>query len=205
MTSLTSPHCCTMVRKIPTARHIISTSIVPFPFLKLYSISVVTTGWLEYMRPHQKPYSAMQGTRKMNLVQVLFDRASYSLLGGTHKDSSHMRTKYTLYFLQTFQWVSCNVWAADQSCWKCKFWTNNQVYFSDVTVTVMLSSSQNKQGTITTQHTASYHCQIFTVKQSMVEWNSSPQNNWSSAYWYTEREVCFVCHMMKTNSTPPKM
>jgi len=51
------------------------------------------------------------------------------------------------------------------------------VYFSDVTVTVMLSSSQNKHVTITTQHTASHHCQIFTVKRPMVEWNSVLQNN----------------------------
>jgi hypothetical protein len=109
------------------------------------------------------------------------------------------------YFLQNFHWVSRSVLAADPSCWKHTFWTINHMYFSDVTVTVMPSSSHNKQGTIITQHTASHHCQIFTVKRSMVEWNSILQNNLSSVYWYTEREVCFVCQIMKTNSPPPQM
>jgi hypothetical protein len=214
MISLISPQCCTMECQFPTACHTISTSIVPFPFLKFYSISVITIGRLEYIWPNQKPHSVMQGTRKMNLVQVLFDQASYTLHGrNPQRQQSHAdksgdlagnRTS-SLHFLQNFHWVSCSVWVADPSCWISKFWTNNQVHFFYVTVTVMLSSSQNKRGTITTQHTASYHCQIFTVKRSMVEWNSILQSNWSSAYLYTEREVCFVWHMMKTNSPPSKM
>ena len=39
----------------------------------------------------------------------------------------------------------------------------------------------------------------------MVEWNSILQNNLSSAYLHTEREVCFICHTKKTNSPPSKI
>lgn len=194
MSSVISPHCCTMECKIPTACHTISTSIGPFPFLKFYSISVVTNGWLEYMRPNQKSHSVMQGTRKMNLVQVLFNQASFILLGrypqrqqsdadksgnptGNRTFSLHHITLSAELSLSVMQCVSCWTHLAGN----INFGLTIRCIFLMFTVIIMLLSSQTKQGTITTQHTASYHCQIFTMKQSMVEWNSILQNNWRSA------------------------